>query len=280
MNPPLILITNDDGWASPGLAAAIRALCDLGELLIVAPVRQQSGMGRSLPGDSSCAITPRSLEVDGVLYTAYAIDGTPAQAVLHGILELAERPPALVVAGINHGENLGTSAFVSGTVGAALQAGDMGVPGLAVSLEVPVAFHFNHHSGDRIDWSVAVHFTRRFAEGMLTRGLPARVQAIKVDIPATATPRTPWRVTRQSMQSYYRSIPHKEMRFGVPRRLAYEVHIEWDRLEPDSDIWAFTRDRVVSVTPLTLDLTAHVDWAELAGVWAEGSPDAGRAPSG
>ena len=85
MTSPLILITNDDGLHSPGLAAVVRAVRDLGDLLIVAPAEQQSGMGRSMPGFFSCALTPRTLTVDGVDYTAYAIDGSPAQAVLHAM---------------------------------------------------------------------------------------------------------------------------------------------------------------------------------------------------
>jgi len=265
MTPPLILITNDDGLASPGLAAAVRAVQDLGDLLIAAPARQQSGMGRSLPGHYSCAITRHALNIDDVTYPAYAIDGSPAQAVLHAILSLADRRPALAVAGINHGENLGTGTTVSGTVGAALQAGDMGVPGLAVSLEVPQAFHYNHNSGNLIDWSTGMHFTRYFAQRLLAHGLPRGVHAVKIDIPAEAMPYTPWRVTRQALQPYYNSVDvDRELRFGVPRPLGYSVQIDWETLEPDSDIWAFVRDRVVSVTPLTLDLSGGIDLTDFA----------------
>ncbi|MCS7221613.1 MAG: 5'/3'-nucleotidase SurE [Anaerolineae bacterium] len=264
---PLILITNDDGLASPGLTAAVKAVRDLGDLLIVAPTEQQSGMGRSMPGYYGCAITPHTLNVDGKTYTAYAVDGSPAQAVLHALLSLADRRPALAIAGINHGENLGTSTTISGTVGAALQAGDMGVPGLAVSLEVPSEFHYNHNSGDLIDWSPGIYFTRYFAQRLLQHGLPRGVHAVKVDIPAEATPRTPWRVTRQSLQPYYNSVTLEgELRFGVPRPLTYHVQIDWETLEPDSDIWAFVRDRVVSVTPLTLDLSGGVDLCRFAAV--------------
>lgn len=267
---PLILVTNDDGLASPGLAAAVRAVRDLGDLLIVAPAEQQSGMGRSMPGHYSCAIRPHALIVDDVIYTAYAVDGSPAQAVLHALLSLADRRPSLAIAGINHGENLGTGTTISGTVGAALQAGDMGVPGLAVSLEVPSEFHYNHNSGDLIDWSPGIYFTRYFAQRLLQRGLPRGIHAVKVDIPAEATLHTPWRVTRQSLQPYYNSVTvERELRFGIPRPLTYRVQINWETLEPDSDIWAFVRDRVVSVTPLTLDLSGGVDLNEFATVMGD-----------
>jgi 5'-nucleotidase len=226
-------------------------------------------MGRSLPGHYNCAITRHTLNIDDMTYTAYAVDGSPAQVVLHAILSLADRRLALVVAGINHGENLGTGTTVSGTVGAALQAGDMGVPGLAVSLEVPRTFHYNHDSGDQVDWSTSIHFTRCFAQRLLAHGLPGGVHAVKVDIPAEATPQTPWRVTRQALQPYYGSVAVEgELRFGVPRPLIYDVYIDWEKLEPDSDIWAFVRDRVVSVTPLTLDLSGGIDLTDFDEIFS------------
>jgi 5'-nucleotidase len=265
MTSPLILITNDDGLHSPGLAAVVRAVRDLGDLLIVAPAEQQSGMGRSMPGFFSCALTPRTLTVDGVDYTAYAIDGSPAQAVLHAILGLAKRRPALVVSGINHGENLGADITISGTVGAALQAGGMGVPGLAMSLEVPKEFHYNHDSGDRISWGASEHFTRLFAERLLAESLPKGVYAVKVDIPADATPETAWRVTRQAVQSYFGRVGNaEETQLDMPRALDYEVHVDWETLARDSDIWAFAHDREVAVVPLTLDLSGGIDLAGFA----------------
>ncbi|MCD6291290.1 MAG: 5'/3'-nucleotidase SurE [Anaerolineae bacterium] len=259
MGTSLILITNDDGLASPGLVAAVRAVQGLGDLLIIAPAQQQSSMGRSMPSGNSCAIYPHVLRVGSTEYTAYAIEGSPAQAVLHGTIAVAGRLPELVIAGINHGENLGTVTTLSGTVGAALQAGAMGIPGLAVSLEVPSTFHYNHNSGTLIDWSASEYFTRYFAQRLLETPLPPDANVIKVDIPAEATRDTPWRVTRQSLQPYYRAYLRQPPRFGEPQELAYEVYIDWETLEPDSDIWAFARDRVVSVTPLSLNLSRCVN---------------------
>ncbi len=267
MSRPLILVTNDDGLGSPGLIAAIRAVRDLGDLLIAAPAEQQTAMGRSLPRQNSCTITEHTLDLDGTAYTAYAVDGSPAQTVLHAVLSLADRLPTLAVVGINYGENLGTNTMVSGTVGAALQAGDMGIPALAVSLEVPRALHYEYEEEGQVDWSAGIHFTRYFAEKMLTAGLPRGAHAVKVDIPADATPRTPWRVTRQSLQSYYKSQAPTDLRLGVPRALTYYVQIDWEAVEPDSDIWAFARDRVISVTPLSLDLSGGVDIEGFAACW-------------
>src|SRR5260221_7275613 len=92
---PLILFTNDDGIGSPGLWAAAEAFADIGELLVVAPREQQSGMGRSLPGASEGRIYEQKHAFIGIDTIVYAVDGTPAQAVQHGVIELAKRLPSL-----------------------------------------------------------------------------------------------------------------------------------------------------------------------------------------
>jgi len=254
---PLILVTNDDGIHSPGLRASIEALADLAELLIIAPTHQQTGMSRSLPPTFDGRILPIELTHNGRVYHAYHLNGSPAQCVLYGVLDCARRQPDLVVSGINYGENLGNSTLVSGTVGAALQGGDMGIPSLAVSLETKKEYHYNH--GQDVNWDTAIYWLRFFAERALrTTPWPEDVAALKIDIPATATPETEWRVTRQSRQPYYISLPTRRRRAEEPRVMDYAVRVDVDKLEPDSDIYAFAVDRVISVTPLSVNLTARV----------------------
>lgn len=255
--PPLILITNDDGIHSPGLHAAIAALSGAGELLIIAPTEQQSGMSRSLGSFFDGRIHSLSLPNNGEMITAYHMNGTPAQAVIHGVVQLAPRRPDLVVSGINFGENLGSNTMFSGTVGAALQGGDMGIRALALSLEVPKNYHYNH--GYDVDWSGAVYWLQYFVHLALTMPVwPEDVAALKIDIPSTATAATPWRITRQSRQSYYITTPKQGADNNTPQELDYEIAIDLATLEPDSDIQAFSIDRVISVTPLSVNLTARV----------------------
>ena len=130
---PIILFTNDDGIESPGLWALVAAFRDVGRLLVAAPREQQSGMGRSLPHYSEGRIFPFEVPIDCGDCCAYSVDGTPAQAVQHAVLELAEEKPALLVSGINYGENTGNGVTISGTVGAALEAASLGIPAIAVS---------------------------------------------------------------------------------------------------------------------------------------------------
>ena len=263
---PLILLTNDDGIHSPGLLAVAEAVCDLGELLMIAPATQQTGMGRGIPPMTDRVLRREIVTVECQDMPAYAITGSPAQAVLYGILALAQhfcgRKPNLVISGINYGENLGTCVTASGTVGAALQAAELGVPGLAVSLETDKAFHLHH--GQDMDWSAAAAITRHFAQVMLAAQLPFDVDVLKIDVPADATPETGWRVTRQSRQSYYQDYAPAEFTpEGNLALLDYGIEVQWDTLESDSDIYAFAVDRVISVTPLSHDLTSRVGLADL-----------------
>ncbi len=255
--PPLILITNDDGIHSPGLHATVSALHELGDLLIVAPTEQQSAMSRSLPSGFDGRIFPCELSHNGHRWNAFHLAGSPAMAVIYGVMELASRRPDLVVSGINYGENLGSNTMISGTVGAALQGGDMGIPSLAVSLETHKEYHYTH--GSDVHWDVAAHWLRYFADKTLARSAwPADVAALKIDVPDSATTNTAWRITTQSKQSYYVSRSTAERQQPQdPCVLDYEVYIDYDHLEKDSDIFAFTVERIISVTPLSVNLTAR-----------------------
>ena len=166
-----ILLTNDDGIHSPGLWAAAEALSDLGYVTVAAPRDQSSGMGRSLPMTSDGVIRPEVLRVCGKDWTVYAVGGTPAQAVLHGILEIMPQKPDLVVSGINYGENVATGITISGTVGAAMEAASQGIPALAASLETDREHHLSYSTD--IDFSTAAYFTAYFARKLLEKQFPA-----------------------------------------------------------------------------------------------------------
>ncbi len=105
MTRPLILITNDDGIASPGLAAVAAALDPLGELLIVAPASQQTSMGRSRSQQGGRDGKLLQVRYGGQSWDGVAANATPALAVEHAIRELATRPVALAVSDVNYGEN-------------------------------------------------------------------------------------------------------------------------------------------------------------------------------
>lgn len=267
----LILLTNDDGINSPGLRAAAEALSTLAWVTVVAPREQWSGAGRSLPSMTAGTIDARRQQIGGDHWEVFAVDGTPAQAVQHGLLELVPRPPDLVVSGINYGENVGSGVTISGTVGAALEAASFGIPGLAVSLETPKEYHLSYSS--QIDFSAAAHFARKFAAMLLSAACPADVDVLKVDVPSSATAGTGWRMTRLSRQRYYLPLKPQREKLSGRGKLDYSRQIEPD-LEPDSDIAVLSNEKLVAVTPLSLDLTSRIDltqWEhELKALEAEG----------
>jgi 5'-nucleotidase len=258
---PLILLTNDDGIQSPGLWAAAEVLSPLGFVTVAAPREQCSGCGRSMPPDAEGSLHEETVSVRGKEWKVYAVGGSPAQAVQHGILELMPRRPDLVVAGINYGENLTTNITISGTVGAALQGGAMGSPSMAISLEMP-AEYFETYSTE-IDFSVAAHFTSLFAKVLLKGDLFNDVDMLKVDVPCDATPQTPWRVTRLSRHPYYIPVVPGRVHLDDKAPIEWEIALDEKMLEPDSDVYALRVERHISVTPLSLDLTSRVDLAEL-----------------
>jgi 5'-nucleotidase len=269
---PLILFTNDDGIDSPGLWTVVHALADLGDRLIVAPREQQSGTGRSLPTTSEGRIYPRETHT-GDTYVSYAVDGTPAQAVQHGVLELAGQRPVLVVSGINYGDNLGNSVTVSGTVGAALEAASLGIPALAVSQRTRHDQHLSH--SDEVDFSAAAYFARLFAEWLIFKPRPDDVDLLKVDVPLNATPETEWRITRLSRRRvYWPTRPENRANLNDIGRLGYAYNTDPGKAEPDSDVYAVLHDGVVSVTPISLNMTSRTDMYRLrrliTGEWEYG----------
>ncbi len=255
--PIQILLTNDDGIQSPGLWAAAGALSELGYVHVVAPRDQFSGAGRSLPSTSDGIITPQPMQVNGKLWTVYSVGGTPAQAILHAICEILPERPDLVVSGINYGENLGVGVTVSGTVGAAMEGAGNGIPALAVSLETDKEDHLSYST--RIDFSTAAYFTQLFGRMMLQRQLPPDVDLIKVDVPCDASPDTSWDVTRLSRQAYYLPVTPKRVRWDLPETVGYRKIDELSGSGVDTDVYALRVKRMVSVTPLSLDLTSRVN---------------------
>lgn len=254
---PLILITNDDGITSKGLRIAAEVLEPLGEVLITAPHQQQSGAGRSMPPTSEGRIYRQELSINGHPIAGYGIEGTPAQVVQHGLFEIAERKVDLVVSGINYGENLGEGVTVSGTVGATLESASFKIPSIAISLETEPEHYLS--LSDEVDFSGAAYFLWLFAKRTLAHGLPPKTDLLKIDVPAHATRETPWRWTRLSQVRYFLPVKPHRRRPTDPGPMGYETLSNFDQVERDSDVYAVRIDRVVSVTPLNLDMTAPID---------------------
>lgn len=257
---PQILLTNDDGIRSPGLWAAAEALSSLGFVTVAAPREEQSGSGRGFPSTSDGVINQEQVEIDGKTWKVFAVGGSPAQVVQHAILELMPRKPDLVVAGINFGENIGSGVTISGTVGAALEAAAFGIHALAVSLETK--YHLRHRRASEVDFSTAAYFTHYFGQKLLSSKRIVDVDVLKVEIPEAATPDTAWKATRISREKYFVAVRPKRERLEEPAALGFHRIEETDHFRPGTDAFAIRVEGVVSVTPLSLDLTSRVDLKE------------------
>ncbi|HZX43555.1 MAG TPA: 5'/3'-nucleotidase SurE, partial [Myxococcaceae bacterium] len=173
-----ILVSNDDGVGSAGLAALVEAVEPLGEVWVVAPEHEQSA--------ASHAITlARPLRIRRVRERWFSVDGTPtdcAYLAIHHLMK--DAPPALAVSGINHGPNMADDVVYSGTVAAAMEATLLGVPAIAFSLVA---------RGRGPDFTHAAAFARSLTRAALSQTLPPRL-LLNVNVPSTE-PRG-WAVTR------------------------------------------------------------------------------------
>lgn len=254
---PLILITNDDGIYSPGLHAAAEAVADLGELLIAAPHCQQTSMGRAFPRTDDLGIIDTAfLSIRGKRTKAYAVHGSPAYAVAHAVLELAQRKPDLCISGINYGENVGTIVTCSGTLGAAFEANSHEIPAIASSLQMPLQVQ-RKTDYSPADWRAAAEMTRRAAKSVLSDGMPGGATLLNINVPDQLRDVQNYHITRQSHQNYFCFIRPEQRDFSKRFELKSRLSVDMDTLEPDSDIYAVYIDKVISVTPMTWNMTAN-----------------------
>ena len=140
---PTVLVTNDDGVHAPGLAALAAAAAGIGHVVVIAPADDRSGAGAAVaPAWLDEGIRLAKVFVDG-LGPAYAVEGPPALCVLAGVSGGLGVRPRMIVSGINRGPNTGLAVLHSGTVGAALTAGNLGFPALAVSIDSTAPVHLD-----------------------------------------------------------------------------------------------------------------------------------------
>jgi len=251
------LIVNDDGIRSPGLLAAKRAVEGLGDLVVAAPRDQQTGTSRSVTRRVPIVVSDYVLE-DGSM--AYMVEGTPADSVEIAIRALTKGKPDMVVCGINYGENLGSMITKSGTIGAAIEAACYGVPSLAVSVEVPAA---EYREYAQIDFSASMSITRKLSEFVLEEGLPEGIDILKVDLPDTADRTTPFEITRVSRE---RNTVNRilEEEAGQGKRLYQFVHEGFTPdSDPNTDIYVLRGGHRISISPITLNLSAKLRNNEL-----------------
>ncbi|HLX22762.1 MAG TPA: 5'/3'-nucleotidase SurE [Usitatibacter sp.] len=231
-----ILLSNDDGYFAPGLAALAEALAPLGEITVVAPERDRSGASNSLTLD-------RPLQLSHAHNGFYYVNGTPTDCVHMAVTGLLDFEPDVIVSGINSGSNMGDDTLYSGTVAAATEGYLLGIPSIAVSL---VGREFAHYkSAGR----VAHDLVKRLSGKPL--GTPV---LLNVNVPDVAYESiTGIEVTRLGRRHKAQPVvegknPRGETVYWVgPAGAAREAG-------PGTDFNALERG-AVSITPLQVDLT-------------------------
>jgi 5'-nucleotidase len=244
---PHIVVTNDDGIFAPGLRALAKELESVGSVSIVAPSQERSAAAQSLT-------LRQPIYCDQVAPREWAVEGTPADAMIIALHTLFPEPPDLVVSGINRGGNLGENIYYSGTVGAAMEAAINHIPSFAISL--------SYRDKISIDFEPAARFARDLAPLILQEGLPAGV-LLNVNVPQVWTGEV--RFTRQSSKISRNLLqPGKDPR-GRNYFWLHEQTIK-EGIEPDTDYAAIFAG-AISITPLKLDHT-HAPTLNHLSHWA------------
>ncbi len=250
-----ILVTNDDGVGSPLLAALATALDALGEVDVIAPASDMTGVSRSLSLAGPIAVD-EIVMADG--RAAFAVSGTPADCVRFADLGLAGGRPDVVISGPNLGINLGDDVAYSGTVAAALEAALLGLPAAALSQQAS--------PDGTYDASELARFAVQLVPLLASGALPAGV-VINVNAPAGAVRGA--RVARLGRRRYRPQLRpageaegnRRHYRLYGPGPLVLEG-------EPGTDI-AAVAEGFISITPLRFDLFAEDALAALGALLPE-----------
>ena len=231
-----ILVSNDDGYFAPGITALAEALRKLGEVTVVAPERDRSGASNSLTLD-------RPLTVRRAPNGYYMVNGTPTDCVHIAVTGLLDFVPDIIVSGINLGANMGDDTIYSGTVAAATEGYQLGIPSIALSLVGKEGKHFENAVG------VALGLVERFR-----RAPPADPMLLNVNIP-DVPPAELGGIEVTRLGKRHKAEP--VVKLTTPRgETAYWIGPAGGAADagPGTDFHAI-ENRRVSVTPLRMDLT-------------------------
>ena len=244
-----ILLANDDGIFAPGIIALARSLARLGTVYVVAPATEQSGVGHSIT--YLTPLTCKKIFDEQDRFRGWAVDGSPADSVKLGVLELVPKPIDLIVSGINSGLNAGINVLYSGTVAAAIEGAFFGIPSVAVSLE-----HDLH-----ADYATAAELATGIIEKLLKKpasNASADSELFNLNIPTAAT-----RLAKTGGQPQVHIVPLGVRRYGDqyekrqdPKGRDYYWSFS-DPMEPsddETDMNALATGHI-TLTPLLFDLT-------------------------
>lgn len=241
---PLILVTNDDGIAAPGIRALIDVMKTLGDVVVVAPDSPQSGMGHAITLDSTLHLD--KMRTENGEPEEYSCSGTPADCIKIAVNEILDRKPDLCVSGINHGSNSSINVIYSGTMSAAIEAGIEGIPAIGFS---------NMNYNWDINFEASKLYVKTIAKNVLEHGLTDGV-VLNVNIPDLENDAIKGvKICRQAKANWKEVFDKRKTPQGKDYYWLTGTFENYDKGE-DTDEWAL-KNGYVSVVPVQFDLTAH-----------------------
>lgn len=243
MQKPVILVTNDDGIMAPGIRNLISFMLEIGEVVVVAPDKGQSGMGHAVTITEPIRLEKIAVNGD---HQEFSCSGTPVDCVKLAVNKVLHRKPDILVSGINHGSNASINVIYSGTMSAAIEGAMEGIPSIGFSL---LDYRLN------ADFLAARKFIQGIVSNVLKHGLP-KGNCLNVNIPAIKEHEIKGvRVCRQANANWVEEFDHRQ----DPRGKDYywltgkfQLHEDTD----DTDEWALA-NKYISLVPIQYDFTAH-----------------------
>jgi 5'-nucleotidase len=251
---PIILVTNDDGITAPGIHSLVNAVKDLGDVVVVAPDKPQSGMGHAI----TIGVPLRLNKVKDVFEAAEAwqTNGTPVDCVKLAVDKILHRKPDICLSGINHGANHSINVIYSGTMSAAMEASIESIPSIGFSL-----LDYSIEA----DFSAAEFYVHKIVESVMKLKLEKHF-LLNVNIPAV--PLDLMNGIKVCRQAYAKYDEDFDERLDPHGRKYYWLTGEFKNFDKgeDTDVWALEHN-YVSVVPVHFDLTNYKLKKELEQNW-------------
>jgi len=226
-----ILVTNDDGFDNPAIWALVKAVKELGQVTVVAPAGNQSGVGTALTLRKSIKINEAPSRVDGV--KCYAVSGTPADSVVLGIEHILLGDVDVVVSGINPGFNTSRNVFISGTMGAAIQASGKGVKACAFSMDAL----------DDFEDSTVKNVVEAIVSEVLSDATP-RGALFNVNIPTFSETKIQGAEGASPAPSEFKSLIEAQSDGGYEIFSGLRIHIDHQEFVTGTDVEVLSRNRI------------------------------------
>ncbi len=251
---PIILITNDDGITAPGIRNLVEAVKGLGQIVVVAPDKPQSGMGHAITIGVPLRLNKIEEMFDGV--ETWQTSGTPVDCVKLAVDKVLHRKPDICLSGINHGANHSINVIYSGTMSAAMEASIESIPSIGFSL---LDYSFE------ADFTAAKFYVRTIVESLLKTKMDKHL-LLNVNIPVVPIAEMKGiRICKQAYAKYEEDFHERMDPHGKKYYWLTGEFVNFDKSD-DTDVWAL-QNNYVSVVPVQFDLTNYTLKKDLEKNW-------------